>query len=398
VDGGGFKKRMEILKMNKFKITRDLIFILFLVFNIYNALYAEGSFVSRGSLGMTALISSYFLYKTLILKEKKSLLLKSWTALLFINVVGFVFTAKYTDPLQYSMFMGIVIKSLIFYPFYYLSRKNYIRIRHFQRFFIIMIPIVILQYYFKESQILLVRLSGNTDVVNNVGYSFVALLPFVFLFTKKRVLGMATMMILMFFIIQSGKRGALISGLIGLLLFVYYQLKTMEKENRFRSYLFVLIGILVLSYFAYDIYQNNEFVISRMEKIGEAGGSSGRDLIYTSLFNTWAHSESIINIVFGYGFAASLKFAGGSFAHNDWLELLSNFGLFGVITYMLLFLGAIKFYLNKKWRRDKRILLLAILLMWFFITLVSMWYTSTIMTIHSMLLGFLIGSKSNSLE
>lgn len=384
--------------MNKFKITRDFIFILLLVFNIHNALYAEGSNVSRASLGMIALISCYFLYKTLILKETKSLLLKSWTVLLFINVAGFVLTAKHSDPLHYSMFMGIVVKSLIFYPFYYLSRKNYITIKHFQRFFIVMIPIVILQFYFKESQILLARLSGNTNVVNNVGYSFVSLIPFVFLFSKKRVLGMTTMMILMFYIIQSSKRGALISGLIGLLLFVYYQFISIENENRFRSYLFLLIGILVLSYFVYDIYQNNEFVVSRMEEIGEVGGSSGRDIIYTNLFNEWANSESIINIVFGYGFAASLKLAEGSYAHNDWLELLSNFGLFGIITYMLLFLGAIKFYFNKNWRKDKRVLLLAILLMWFFITLVSMWYTSTIMSMHSMLLGFLTGTRSNSLE
>lgn len=87
------------------------------------------------------------------------------------------------------------------------------------------------------------------------------------------------------------------------------------------------------------------------------GNVSGRDRIYANIFNGWLDSDNFINLLFGYGFAGSRLLSGsGHFAHNDWLELLSNFGLLGVTIYIVLFYSASKFIRNNKWGSDKKII------------------------------------------
>ena len=385
--------------MKKIKYIRNLLFLLFVIYYAQGSLYAQGSIIAKASLALVLVISGFYCIKTLLDRKKKNFFYKAWTALLLLNIVGFVFTANFGESHHVSMLKGILVTSLSFYPFYYFAQRGLLKSKHLLIFFLVMIPITILQYFFNANQILLERLSDSTELVNNIAYSFVALIPFVFLFKEKKVYSIASMALLMFFIIQGGKRGALIAGVIGLLFFIYYQLKTIDKRHRYRSYLLVLIGVLGLGYFAYDVFQNNEFLIARMQKLGEAGGSSGRDIIYMNLFNAWFNSDSLFHLLFGYGFAASLYLSGtGNFAHNDWLELLSNFGLLGALIYALLFYAAIKYIRNKSWDIDKRLLLLTIVSIWFFSTLVSMSYTSMNGYIQSVFLAYLIGSNSKTIE
>ena len=106
-----------------------------------------------------------------------------------------------------------------------------------------------------------------------------------------------------------------------------------------------------------------------------------------------------MNVIFGYGFAGSLKLSGtGSYAHNDWLELLSNYGLIGVLLYFILFIFAIKEITNKNRKIDKQILMYTIIGMWFSTTLFSMWYTAITSSIQVILIAYLIGYKQFSLR
>lgn len=127
------------------------------------------------------------------------------------------------------------------------------------------------------------------------------------------------------------------------------------------------------------------------------GDSSGRDTIYSNLFNAWLNSD-IIHLLFGHGFGSTIYISGGSWAHNDWLELLTNFGLLGVSIYLTLFATATKLAFSEKLYIDKRILLLTILTIWFFTTLVSMNYTNTSSIFQTIILAYLIGSTSKSIK
>lgn len=373
--------------------TRNFLFLLLAFLLLYKSIYSEGSFVSKITIALILAISGFFFIKTLLQKNNKNLFYKSWTALFLLNFFGFIFSADFSSQPHIGMFMKILMTSLTFYPFYYFSGKGILTSKHLLWFFVIILPITILQYYFNASQILSERLSGNEDLVNNISYSFVTLIPFVFLFKKNKIISMSSMFVLVFFIIQGAKRGALVTGAIGFVVFIYFSLRTIEKKHRFKSYILFFVALTTMSYFAYFLYIQNEFLISRIQGFG-FDSSSGRDIIYTNIFNSWLNSNNWVNIFFGFGFASSLILSGtGNYAHNDWLELLSNFGLLGVSIYAVLFVSTAKYLKYPNWDAAKQFMLLAILLIWGAQTLFSMSYASETGYLKSMLLAYLIGEQ-----
>ncbi|RYE35629.1 MAG: hypothetical protein EOP48_30255, partial [Sphingobacteriales bacterium] len=198
---------------------------------------------------------------------------------------------------------------------------------------------------------------------------------------------------MIFFIVQGAKRGALVLGGIGMLYFCYYQFRTIEKKNIIKGYIITLVGLSILSYYAYDFLSSNEYLLNRLNAINvETGeGTSGRNIIYQKIFEDWYNSDSFINLLLGYGFAGSLFLTGGSFAHNDWLELLSNFGLLGISTYMTLFFVTVKYSLKIRSQEDK-IIMLCIITIWFISTMFSMNYVSGFSFFQTIILAYFIGN------
>jgi len=371
---------------------RNLLFTLLIIYSLQGVLYSQGSVISQSSLFLYYLICGAYFVKVMISKQKGSMFLNAWTALLIINILGYIFTGNYSRDL--GMFKGVLMSLLSFYPFYYLSGTGELKSKHLIYFLFILIPTSIASFYYNRTMILSELSYDRIDIVNNAAYSFVNLISFVFLIKKNRLFSAATMLVLLFFIIQGGKRGAILVGAIGLIMYIYYQMRTVNKKYRLRGYILISIAAFVLGYFAYEMFISNEFLISRMENMLE-GNVSGRDRIYANIFNGWLESDNLINLLFGYGFAGSRLLSGsGLFAHNDWLELLSNFGLLGVTIYIVLFYSASKFIRNNKWGSDKKIIFITIMGMWFVTTLFSMGYTSMGGYLNAIMLGYLIGSKN----
>lgn len=319
----------------------------------------------------------------------------AWTALLLLNVFNYLITLSFlTNKIQIDYLKPILVVLLPFYPFYYFAVKEEIKIKHFIYFFMASLPISIIHYYNAEAMLL--KTTTREAVVNNTVYSFVGLIPLIFLI-KKRLPAYALLLLLSFFIIQGAKRGALLVGGVGVLMYAYYQLRTIPKDKRFRAYSFVIMGFGAIGYFINSYYSKNEFLQQRLDDMAE-GHSSGRDIIYASIFNNWANSDNILNLLFGYGFLGSMKLSStGHAAHNDWLELLANSGLVGVTIYLIIFYSLIKTSFNPNWSKDKRLLLLSCTLIWFTTTLFSMGFNSASFTGMFILIAYLTGSRDKNL-
>jgi hypothetical protein len=381
--------------MSDSSITRDSLFILLAVYYMQGAFYAQGSVISQVSLVLVVIISSIYFVKTLIIEERRNLFYNVWSLLLVLNIVGYIFTADFENEYHVHMFKGILLCMLPFYPFYYFAQTGELKAHHLLRFLVIMLPIKIVLFYNNQSNILLENDPEVTNVVNNVAFSFVRLLPFVFLIKKYKIISIALIMLFLFFIIQGAKRGAMIVGGLGMILYFIFQIFSLEKERRVQGYLIAIICFLLIGFFAYHMYLENEFLIARMNAMAE-GNSSGRDEIFNKVFDSWYDEESLKVFLLGFGFAGSVKLA-GNYAHNDWLELLSNFGIVGVTIYLVLFYSIAKQLLDRNWRIEKKILLFTITLMWFTTTMFSMWYSTAQGYSQAILLAYLIGSKGDSL-
>jgi hypothetical protein len=162
-----------------------ILLLFFLVFyNAQGVLYAQGGVFSQLALLIIHGIGCLYFIKTLLLKTKKNLFYKAWTALLLLNIIGLLFTGSLNNAIHFSMFKGVLMSLLVFYPFYYFSYKKLMTSKDLIVFVIVLIPIYIAQFYLAQEQILSERISGNTNVVNNTAYDLLWLLPFVF-FIKK---------------------------------------------------------------------------------------------------------------------------------------------------------------------------------------------------------------------
>lgn len=383
---------------NSEKFIPNILLLLIVIYFSQDVLYTGGgSIIAQLSLFVILGVSGIYLIKTLLLKTKKPDFYKAWTSLLILNLFGYIFTADHSFSGHFSQFKAILMVLIPFFPFYYFSQKNIIGKRSLIVFFIITLAITVAQFYAQRAQILSSRVTDNEDVVNNVAYTFVFLIPFLFLLKNKKILSMLLAFLLLFFIIQGAKRGAMIAGSLGLIFFGYYQFKTIGKKNKIKGTLLAIVGVVALVYFAYSNMQQNQFLVERLQSM-EEGQSSGRDVIYLNLFNTWYNSDSFINILFGHGFGSTIFFSGaGHWAHNDWLELLTNFGLLGVAIYLSLFVSSVKMVFGKQWNIDKRIVLMAILSIWFLTTVVSMNYTSTSSIYQTIMLAVIYGSQNKSI-
>lgn len=368
---------------------------------MYAANPEGGSLLMQGSIVLVILISLVYFFKTLVHKAENRLFFRAWSVFLVLNIVGFVFTADYSSRYDYGMFLGILVTFLVFYPFYYFSQQGVLTSRKLIWFFIFLIPITIYAFYATQAEIIASRRLANpsvavVDVVNNTSYFFVRLMPFVFLIRKQRLLSIITMSVLMFFVIMGSKRGALIAGGITLLMYFYYLWKTHDKQRKIQGYAMTFSAITILGLLAYRFFSENQFLIDRLADISESGGS-GRDRIYSVIFDNWFTNQNFDNFLFGYGFGASRGFTGGNFAHNDWLEIVSNFGLFGGAIYLVLIVAGIKFALMKNLKFDKKILILTIMVTWLWISMISMWYNNIQGYLQAILIAYLIGNESKSI-
>jgi len=373
----------------KTDISREIFLFSILLYFAQGAFYPTGTIISQIALLTIISISIIFCIKVILSKSKKNISIWLWFLLFTLNILGFIFTFNYQNPYYFSQIKALLVFFLPFFSSYYLAKKGALEEKHFIRFLIIMLLISILNFQFAKEIILESRISDKTDLVNNTAYAFVVLIPYS-LFFKRKLFSLLTIFIILLFIIQGAKRGAVIVGGLGALFFAYYMLKNIEKRHRLIGYLVAFVATASLSVFFYNYYMSNEFLLNRMAQISEGG--SGRNIIYTNLLQAWYESGSIINYLFGHGFASTLQLSGtGNFAHNDWLELLTNFGFLGVFLYFSIFISFSRQALKSTNQRYK-IMLLAVLTMWFLTTLFSMVYNNYSGIFYSILAGYLVAS------
>ncbi|MBW7869115.1 MAG: O-antigen ligase family protein [Brumimicrobium sp.] len=273
------------------------------------------------------------------------------------------------------------------YPIYYWSSKGLISNIHLRNFALVMLPVIIVSFFTSKSNLQIEY--DRENVVNNTSYLFVALMPFLFLIKNKN-LSLIILFALLAFLVIGAKRGALIIGSVNTVIILFYNLKYMQSKNwkaRMRNVLLFTIVFSIGMIYLSDIIESNSYVFERLEN-----NQSTRPENYTALFNNWYNSTSIHHILFGYGYYSSpLYTPEKGMAHNDWLEMLNDFGLFGFILYAVLIISFIKLFKNK-WPIDLKYMHITIIISWIFISLLSMWVNNYMNIMYAILMGYLVGN------
>lgn len=334
--------------------------LLWSLYYLQGTLYAEGSIISQLLLLLLLLYSSYCFVKVVVSYKLPPLFVSINIFLGIMTIYGIIFIILpqniymgddlSTPVVKMNFLKNLYMSILPIYVMFYFSKKKILTEKVVKFIFIILLITYMFLFernYQSELLDLLEKNSNEERVVNNMAYHFLKLFPLLFFWNKKPLVQFLFTAVIFSFILSGMKRGVILIGFICLLWFLYNILKNSHAKQRLvvvlLSALFIIVGILYVS----NLYESDLFFKYRIEQTLE-GDSSSRDIIYSTLWEHFQQESSLLKMLFGNGVFYTV-FISGTFAHNDWLELLTNQGLLGVFAYLLFYITfAYTIYLNRR--------------------------------------------------
>lgn len=207
---------------------------------------------------------------------------------------------------------------------------------------------------------------------NNTAYLFVSVFPLIYFHKNNTLIQYILIAILLFFTITGIKRGAILVVTLATLYFFMHTLKT----STFKIKLLTVAVLLVLVFAGIDVvtnlYENSDTFQYRIEAT-LSGDTSGRDQIANNLINIYMNSD-IRHLIFGFGADGTLSY--GNYAHNDWLEMLFDQGIWGFTLYLFFWLIILKYWKSHSKSKSNLAFFLGLWIICNFTkTFFSMWYS-----------------------
>ena len=313
--------------------------------------------------------------------------LKVYNVFLSINLIWALISGIVP---HFSYLSGLLTGLLPIYPFYYLKYTGKIGDREMLLSLLYLIVVSVFSYYGWNAQIMEEK---NIDFfTNNIGYYFVPLFNIVY-FLRKNTIRYVLIMIIVLFVLASAKRGAqfcLLFEIIVYLYLIFYRNKKKGTVRKIAAIIGVVLSIFIItSNFSEDSYSiqriNNTFTSSDKTDV-----YSGRDVIYATYLENYFKSGPK-EMLFGNGFNATMDMYDLN-AHNDWIEILVDYGFITAIVYLLFFIYTFR---HAKIINEPiyKYALYSVIGTMFIQTLFSMGFTSMSMSVTAMLLGFLFAAS-----
>lgn len=182
----------------------------------------------------------------------------------------------------------------------------------------------------------------DLETQNNGAYTLLYMLPFI-LCMRKGYLRIGGMVIILVELLFSLKRGGVLAFALAVL--VYWLINTFSyNRKKFVIWHFLLSVIIVGGFILFYVYfdqMTGNLLSVRFQSLQDDGGS-GRLDIYPVV---WSHfkESSFINIVFGHGWDAVRMQCGMDIsAHNDFMEILYDFGIIVFVIYIFFYIKLFK--------------------------------------------------------
>lgn len=305
--------------------------------------------------------------------------------ILFAPTVFFSNTGE--SPSKYVYLQNSLKSLLPIYMFYLYTRKGLLNTNRIMVYTIILLLISIKSFY--ENSLKALEELDSEESTNNAAYGFVNLIPALYFFRKKKIIQYSLLAILGIFILIGMKRGAMLIGGVSILIFLYSDFKNGSSKMRLTIFFLSIVLIVVGIYYVSDMMETNLYFEYRVEQSLE-GDSSGRDTLYSTLWNSFVNESNLLYVMFGKGADATIGIA-GNYAHNDWLETISNNGIIGGLLLLSFFNSLFKTLYKQRKRLPPYMYypFLILVLIMFCKTLFSMSIQS-IGIMHTLLLGYFI--------
>ena len=325
-----------------------LIISLIILFSYFTILSMNENKEANGNLYNYSVISCfislliYIVFNTKYLVKKKGLSIIFGLWILMITIVFVVTESVSSINMQILNYLKLLFPILTFYYFNIVFKnKNLIK---FYLNTIIVFTVLLVYFYFREYT--LINIISKEEKALNIAYFPFLMLPAIMCINIKFV-RYSLLFLIIVVIFSSMKRG----GLIALFLSLggYYIIeKLFKKRNSLNlkniiNIIFIL-GIAWIFFLIFNRYSGSAF-LDRLKMIEEDKGS-GREDIYENVLGLLQNS-SYKDIIIGHGDNAVSRYTDtGYSAHNDFLEVIFDYGLISFLIYICLHISIIKIAIN----------------------------------------------------
>lgn len=333
--------------------------LLWCVYYLQGIVYTSGGMISQLVLLLVLVISGYYFVKVNVSYATISFIKVLNVFIVIMTIYGLIYMMDPTQ-LYFHFYIDYKVEKLEFlkslyisllpiYAIYGFTKEGLLKTEVIHFVTILLLILTTLLYFHAENEALQKALEIGLireEFTNNIAYKFIHIFPLLFFWQKRPFIQYLFLGYIFTFVVMGMKRGAIVIGAICLLWFLYRIWTSASFHNKSKIVALTILIIIISSGLLIDFYNNSEYFQYRIDQTLE-GDSSGRDSIYSILWDYFINQSSIFNILLGNGAAQTVMIA-GNYAHNDWLELLICQGLLGVSIYSLYYASLFSNFIQSK--------------------------------------------------
>lgn len=275
---------------------------------------------------------------------KASFILLAMFSFYGIYIIIFGDGIEWTSDIDYLKYSLTSLTPIFF--FYVEAGKGNLTPSRIRKYIFVVFLAALLMFYRVKFEA--VEAMNREEITNNAAYLFVSLIPMAFFWWKRPTIQYALIAAALMFIVMGMKRGAILIAGICTLIFILGNLRAAPARTKIMATFLSVCLIGGSFWYVGRTLETSEYFAARLEAT-QAGDASGRDVIYSEILNAVASEKNPIRLLFGHGANSTILYA-GNYAHQDWLEVLCNNGLTGVVI-----LFSFYFFLYRTMRKSKEI-------------------------------------------
>ena len=164
-------------------------------------------------------------------------------------------------------------------------------------------------------------------------YFSLGLFPFALQLLKRKYFKVLIVLLQFAAVFLADKRTGLIAFIIGLILYILISSFCDNKGSFLKTVKSLIIAtVAVLLFYKVGKYVDDTYnldIFSRLMRLSDDGGS-GRADIYSNVWQGFKNSD-FIEKMFGHGMNTAGSIGGAGKAHNDFLQIIYDYGVFAVV-------------------------------------------------------------------
>lgn len=203
-----------------------------------------------------------------------------------------------------------------------------------------------------------------------LGISYVPLILTPLLILNNNKLSWISFLLVGYVLIDSGKRGGIISLVFGLFSYYLCIKESIRNTKRIKIMLIIVLVVTLFWSLLFEFIDNAVFFDRLFHGSDDSDYSSGRLDIYSDTLSRYFDSD-MWGMLLGHGLGSVAKVSKfGVTAHNDFIESLYDFGIVGFMSYLFFYISFIKqtFSISGQNRKMKGVFIYTLTLTFFLST------------------------------